>query len=388
MTEGEFMAQKIETTRLIIRPYLHEDLEDVYGQFSNTEATKYFQGGTKTHEETKKYLIDAIHAFETPSPMGRRAVVLKETKKVIGYVGLCYLKEALQNFCGLHCTDDALKNKIELSYGLNRKYWGKGYAFEAAKAMLDYGFNTIGLKEIVAAINPKNMASIKIAKKLGMKYEREIDWPNQGKVNLFTVQSKCKINDECFDQNFERFDLSGKMICSKIFENCKFDQCNFSETDFQKCRFCDCEFEHCNLSIIKIKGCSFSNVKFVDSKIAGVNWTEGAWPKIKLLCPIHFTKCDISHSTFFGMNLREVSIIECRANNVDFREADLTKANLTYSDFAESLFINSNLTEADFSYAENYRVDVTTNKTTKAKFMLPEAIALLYGLDIELVDSN
>jgi len=87
------------------------------------------------------------------------------------------------------------------------------------------------------------------------------------------------------------------------------------------------------------------------------------------------------------LNLREIAIIECKVNNVDFREADLTKANLTYSDFAESMFVNSDLTEADFTYADNYRIDVRVNKITKAKFMLPEAASLLEGLDIKLVDS-
>lgn len=193
--------------------------------------------------------------------------------------------------------------------------------------------------------------------------------------------------NEYFDKTFESIDLSQKILLSKVFENCKFIKCNFSETNFQKCRFCDCTFVDCNLSVIKVKDCSFNGVEFSCSKIVGVNWIEAAWPQIKLACLIHFLKCDISHSTFFGVNLREVSIIECRANDVDFRESDLSKANLTFSDLTESIFVNSNLTEADFTYAENYRIDVTINTITKAKFMLPEAASLLYGLDIELIDS-
>lgn len=201
--------------------------------------------------------------------------------------------------------------------------------------------------------------------------------------NSFIISEAKK---EYFEQTFEDLDFSQKNIPDKIFEKCRFIKCNLSETHFQKCRFCDCEFIRCNLSIIKVKECTFSGVVFDDSKIIGVNWTEATWPVIKLTCSIGFFKCDISHSTFLGLNLRETNIVECRVHNVDFREADLTKANLTYSDFDNSIFINTDLTEADFTYSDNYRIDVTLNKIIKAKFMLPEAVSLLYGLDIKLVD--
>ena len=59
--------------------------------------------------------------------------------------------------------------------------------------MLEYGFEAIGLAEIFSVINPKNIRSIKIAKKLGLQYQRDVDWPNRGKVNLFMAKSQ-KIN--------------------------------------------------------------------------------------------------------------------------------------------------------------------------------------------------
>ena len=193
---------------------------------------------------------------------------------------------------------------------------------------------------------------------------------------------------EYFDQRFEAIELQNQIVPSKTFENCTFVRCNFSETDFNKSKFCDCIFDHCNLSLMKIKSCIFNTVKFRNSKLVGVNWTEVAWPTIKLACPIHFSESDISHATFFGVNLREAMFVKCRIHDVDFREADLTRANLQYSDLLKSLFMHSDLTEADFSYADHYRIDVNFNKITRAKFMLPEAVALLYSLDIELIDAG
>ena len=249
-------------------------------------------------------------------------------------------------------------------------------------------------KKILIDPASSNKRAIRCYQKAGFEIIREeydgtchcsiMEW----KPNTKTTLSDNDKQNEYYDELFEKIDLSQKTISEKIFENCKFVHCFFSETNFQACRFCDCTFEHCNLSLIKIKNCSFSNIEFIESKVTGINWIEVAWPNIKLACPLHFSKCDISHSTFFGINLREVNIVECKANNVDFREADLTKADLTYSDFFESLFINSNLTEADFTFAENYQIDLMTSKITKAKFMLPEAVSLLNGLDIELIDSN
>jgi uncharacterized protein YjbI with pentapeptide repeats len=238
-----------------------------------------------------------------------------------------------------------------------------------------------------------NKRAIHCYEKAGFKYARTA----KDKVDEYYIMERIHINEinlsndspkEYFDKTFKEIDLAQKTVSEKIFEKCKFITCNFNETNFQKCRFCDCEFINSNLSVMKIKGSTFSDVVFDSSKVIGVNWAEAIWPKIKLACTIGFFKCDISHSTFLGLNLQEINVVECRARDVDFREADLTRANLTYSDFENSMFIESNLTEADLTYAENYRIDVNFNKIKGAKFMLPEAVSLLQGLDIELVDSN
>ncbi|MEN8126330.1 MAG: pentapeptide repeat-containing protein [Planctomycetota bacterium] len=189
---------------------------------------------------------------------------------------------------------------------------------------------------------------------------------------------------EYIEQAFEKVEYSNKKILAKEFVECSFVQCDFSESVFQNCKFMECEFQQCNLSLLKLIGSSFANTRFEDSKVIGVNWTEISWPKIKLSYPIKFVKCDISLSTFIGLDLREIVIKECRACDVDFREADLTKAELACTDFSKSQFFETNLTSADFSYARNYSIDIYQNKITKAKFSLPEALSLLDAVDIEL----
>jgi uncharacterized protein YjbI with pentapeptide repeats len=74
--------------------------------------------------------------------------------------------------------------------------------------------------------------------------------------------------------------------------------------------------------------------------------------------------------------------------NVDFREADLSGASFGATDLSESLFSSTDLSEADLSRARNYSIAPGRNVLTQARFSLPEAMALLYGLDIVLVEDE
>lgn len=87
-----------------------------------------------------------------------------------------------------------------------------------------------------------------------------------------------------------------------------------------------------------------------------------------------------------SLSLREMSMIDCKAHDVDFRDADLTQADFSQSDFTNSLFNQTLLAEANFTDAINYNINVFENNVKRAKFSLPEAMSLLQYLDIELVD--
>jgi ribosomal-protein-alanine N-acetyltransferase len=84
----------------------------------------------------------------------------KEENKLIGWCGFGPLEFE--------------PSEIEIYYGLSRDYWGKGFATEAAKALLDYGFGLIGLDKIVAIVMPENIASKKVIEKMGMIYQKQV----------------------------------------------------------------------------------------------------------------------------------------------------------------------------------------------------------------------
>ena len=82
----------------------------------------------------------------------------------------------------------------------------------------------------------------------------------------------------------------------------------------------------------------------------------------------------------------ELVMQNCKARGVDLREASLKKADVSYTDFYGALFGKSNLTDAEFTESTGFDIDVLNNIMTRSKFSRYEAVRLLSGLDIEVVD--
>lgn len=104
--------------------------------------------------------------------------------------------------------------------------------------------------------------------------------------------------------------------------------------------------------------------------------------------PFDFDHCALNHSVFFGLNLQEIKMSNCSAINTIFEEADLSRADCTKSDFKNAHFNHTILTETNFKGAVNYTISSQTNTLKKTRFSLPEAISLLYNLDIVLEDEE
>jgi fluoroquinolone resistance protein len=200
------------------------------------------------------------------------------------------------------------------------------------------------------------------------------------------LSSSIRTQTHYADQVFKEVHLERGRLVSSEFYDCVFAHCSFVESVFRNCRFVNCTFQGCDLSLAQVPDSTFSATRFEDSKVIGVNWTRADWSATRLGDPIGFFKCVISHSTFIGLSLREIRIRDCLAADVDFREADLSKADFGGTDLSESLFSNTNLTEADLSRARNYHINPGQNVLKQAKFSLPEAMSLLYSMDIVLIE--
>jgi fluoroquinolone resistance protein len=199
-----------------------------------------------------------------------------------------------------------------------------------------------------------------------------------------TLSQLIKTDSSYTSQVFRKQMLDGFELNSCGFYDCKFLQCSFVESSLIECRFINCTFDTCDLSLLHLPRSKFSQVRFTDSKLAGVNWALADWPEAGLGEPLNFFKCVLNHATFIGLKLPGMKIIDCIAVDVDFREADLSGVDFSGTDLSKSLFIHTDLSKADLSKARNYQIDVSQNVLKSTRFSLPEAMSLLYNLDIIL----
>jgi len=187
-------------------------------------------------------------------------------------------------------------------------------------------------------------------------------------------------------QRYQGLDLAGRDLSGHTFEDCAFSGCNLSGALLARGKFLDCHFSHSNLSLARVAHSRWRAVVFEDCKLVGVNWTSAAWQRLATAAPLEFHRCILNDSSFLGLSLEELVLEHCKLREVDFREANLSRACLVGSEFGMSLFNRTNLAGADFTDATDFDIDVLNNTLKGARFSRHEAVRLLYGLGIELVD--
>ncbi|MFT6148037.1 MAG: RimJ/RimL family protein N-acetyltransferase [Saprospiraceae bacterium] len=150
-----------ETERLILRKIKLFDASAMFEMDSNPNVLKYLTiDKIKSIEVSKQHILNIQYQYEKCG-VGRLAVVLKSTDEFIGWSGLKYIKEPINNH----------KNIFDLGYRFLERHWGKGYATEAAQASLDYGFNTLNLKKIHAITMSDHTDSQSVLKKIGFQFQ-------------------------------------------------------------------------------------------------------------------------------------------------------------------------------------------------------------------------
>lgn len=167
------------------------------------------------------------------------------------------------------------------------------------------------------------------------------------------------------------------------YDECVFDHCVFNGSSFTHCQFVSCRFVGCDLSNLVVTASRFRDASFESTKLLGIDWTKAdAMRDPHANTALRFTDCVLDLCNFFGLNLRSARFERCEAAEVTFTEADLRDALFRRTNLARARFHNSNLERADFREAMNYTIDPRANKVKGARFTLPEAVALLRGLDV------
>jgi fluoroquinolone resistance protein len=178
-------------------------------------------------------------------------------------------------------------------------------------------------------------------------------------------------------QKFTKLTLNKETLQNQVFDECHFEGCTFIDCKFEKSRFINCEFKDSLLSAVVPMECRFIEVHFNGCKVNAIDWT-----KTLEIRELSFSQCQVNFSNFRFLKLTALKIVHCQVKDSDFTEADLTRADFKYSDLENTRFFKTNLSAADFKGALNYQIDVTNNVIKKARFSLPEAVALLHNLDI------
>lgn len=145
----------IETERLILRPWKIEDAEELY-QLAKDERVGPIAGWSvhKSISESEETIKTVLSDPET------YAVFLKEQAQVIGSIGLMKPKSPFIK-----------ENEMELGYWIGVPFWKKGYAAEAAKAIIDYGFTELNLNAVWAGYYDNNLKSKRVQEKCGFLYQ-------------------------------------------------------------------------------------------------------------------------------------------------------------------------------------------------------------------------
>lgn len=153
--KSQIMNLIFDTPRLLLRQFTLEDAGLLYELNSDPEVLKYLHEPLLQNEEHARTILTNIIFPQYEKHLGRWAILTKQENEFIGWCGLKYRPEL---------------DEIDLGYRFMKKYWGYGYATEAARRTLEYGFCNLHLKVITARAHIANAASQRVLEKTGMKF--------------------------------------------------------------------------------------------------------------------------------------------------------------------------------------------------------------------------
>jgi RimJ/RimL family protein N-acetyltransferase len=154
------VAEKLETQRLVLRPFTLDDV-DAHGRiFSDPLVTRFLPRGPYAADQARDVALRTVSYFIEhwkQHGFGVWAVIDRASGALIGQCGLNTLEEAPE---------------VEVLYLLDRLYWGRGLATEAAQVSVNVGFDLVGLQRIVGLTHPDNVASQRVLQKIGLHHKK------------------------------------------------------------------------------------------------------------------------------------------------------------------------------------------------------------------------
>jgi ribosomal-protein-alanine N-acetyltransferase len=150
-------APVITTQRLTLRPFAPEDFEELHDFFTDADVRRHLLDDTVVSREWVEEEIVSSQARFVESGCGLWTLSDVGRDGIVGFVGFRPFFDPPE---------------LQLLYGLLPSYWGRGFATEAAAAVLDYAFGALGLEEVRAATDVPNTSSVAVLQRLGMRERR------------------------------------------------------------------------------------------------------------------------------------------------------------------------------------------------------------------------
>ncbi len=155
------MILKLETPRLLFRAFELSDADAMFAMDSNPNVHTYLWQNPSVHIDETIKLIEMVQNQYVNNKIGRFATILKETNEFIGWTGIKFVNDHVEN---------GNTNFYDYGYRLDEKFWNKGYATEATKVWLEYGFNQMNINEMHSYTHAENGASNHVLNKVGFQF--------------------------------------------------------------------------------------------------------------------------------------------------------------------------------------------------------------------------
>jgi RimJ/RimL family protein N-acetyltransferase len=162
---------RLETDRLVLRLPRDDDAAAFYPHWQDAEAVEYV-GGTKTRTEIDTMVERLLRHWDWYG-LGEFTVERRDDGEILGRVGLqLWDPRDWTNGKRARLEGDV---ETELGWKLGREHWGRGYASEAAAACRDWALGDLGLTRLISLIAFENAASVRVAEKIGERFERDVE---------------------------------------------------------------------------------------------------------------------------------------------------------------------------------------------------------------------
>jgi len=171
---------RLETERLLLRVPRLEDVDSLLEIYSNPEVTRYVTG--RTRDEVVEFVERVGRSHETDG-FGLLVTERKEDGRVIGRAGLLVWDRRTWKPATLAAAGE--HGEVEIGWVLARDCWGRGYATEAGAACRDYAFDVLNRERVISVIHPENVASMAVARRLGLEDAGEILFRGVDPVRLY-----------------------------------------------------------------------------------------------------------------------------------------------------------------------------------------------------------